>query len=205
MKVAFSMSIRKITKYSLLLFSFISIVAQADSVITVGVAPHGGYVILGGSVIPLKEVTLSAQMPGRVVSIAGDEGDRFKAGTVLLKLNNEDLLAKKTAVEAQLASAKDAVQNARVQYNRELWSPRVYNPRPMSGMAMPSMFDSFFNRNSFLVVMAIKASSDMQILLARVHRLWQPVHGYVRSNQSCAKLMPSYVIPLPSHHLTVLL
>ncbi len=143
------MSIRKIIKYSLLLFSFIPIVVQADSVITVGVAPHGGYVILGGSVIPLKEVTLSAQMPGRVVSIAGEEGDKFKAGTVLLRLNDEDLLAKKTAVEAQMASAKDAVQNAQVQYNRELWSPRVYNPRPMSGMAMPSMFDSFFNRNSF--------------------------------------------------------
>ena len=118
---------------------------QADQVVTVGVAPHGGYVILGGSVIPLKEVTLAAQMPGRVVSIAGEEGDEFKAGTTLVKINDDDLQAKKVAAEAALVSAQNALQNAQVQYNRELWNPRVYNPRPMSGMAFPSMFDGFFN------------------------------------------------------------
>ncbi len=122
-----------------------SVQAQADSVITVGVAPHGGYVILGGSVIPLKEVTLAAQMPGRVVSIAGEEGDEFTVGTELVSINDDDLQAKKSAAEAQLTSAQNAMQNAQVQYNRELWNPRVYNPRPMAGMGMPSMFDGFFN------------------------------------------------------------
>jgi len=127
--------------------------AQADTVITVGVASHGGAVILGGSVIPLKEVTLAAQMPGRVVSIAGEEGDEFAAGTELVKINDDDLQAKKSAAEAQLNSAQNAMQNAQVQYNRELWNPRVYNPRPMAGMGMPSMFDGFFNNmdnNNFM-------------------------------------------------------
>jgi multidrug efflux pump subunit AcrA (membrane-fusion protein) len=123
---------------------------QADNVITVGVAPHGGYVILGGSVIPLKEVTLAAQMPGRVINIAGEEGDKFKAGTELVKINDDDLQAKKQAAEAQLASTQNAMQNAQVQYNRELWNPRVYNPRPMAGMGMPSMFDGFFDDNDFM-------------------------------------------------------
>lgn len=121
---------------------------QADKVITVGVAAHGGAVILGGSVIPLKEVTLAAQMPGRIVSIAGEEGDEFTAGTELLKINDDDLQAKKTAAEAQLASAQNAMKNAQVQYNRELWNPRVYNPRPMAGMGMPSMFDGFFDNGA---------------------------------------------------------
>jgi len=119
--------------------------AQADTVITVGVASHGGAVILGGSVIPLKEVTLAAQTPGRVISIAGEEGDEFAAGTELVKINDDDLQAKKSAAEAHLNSAQNAMQNAQVQYNRELWNPRVYNPRPMAGMGMPSMFDGFFN------------------------------------------------------------
>ncbi len=136
---------RKLVKLPLFLLSFMSVVAHADSVITVGVAPHGGYVILGGSVIPLKEVTLSAQMPGRVVSIAGEAGDEFSAGVELLKINDDDLQAKKAAAQAQLESARNAMQNAQVQYNRELWNPRVYNPRPMAGMGMPSMFDGFFN------------------------------------------------------------
>lgn len=127
--------------------------AQADSIITVGVAPHGSNVILGGSVIPLKEVTLAAQMPGRIVSIAGEEGDEFNAGTELVKVNDDDLQAKKTAAEAQLSAAQNAMQNAQVQYNRELWNPSVYNPRPMAGMGMPSMFDGFFNNagdNNFM-------------------------------------------------------
>ncbi len=133
---------------SLTLLTGWSAQAQADNVITVSVAPHGGYVIMGGSVIPLKEVTLAAQMPGRVVDIAGEEGDEFTAGTVLVKINDDDLQAKKIAAEAQLASSQSAAQNAQVQYNRELWNPRVYNPRPMGGMAMPTMFDGFFDSDT---------------------------------------------------------
>ncbi len=133
---------------SLTLLTGWSAQAQADTVITVGVASHGGAVILGGSVIPLKEVTLAAQMPGRIISIAGEEGDEFAAGTLLVKINDDDLMAKKAAAEAQLATAQNSVQNAQVQYNRELWNPRVYNPRPMAGMGMPSMFDGFFDNET---------------------------------------------------------
>ena len=139
------MSIRNLVRSSLFFISFVSVVAQADSILTVGVAPHGGFVILGGSVIPLKQVTLAAQMPGRIETIAGEAGDEFSAGTELLSINDDDLQAKKAAAAAQLDAAQNAVQNAQVQYNRELWNPRVYNPRPMAGMGMPSMFDGFFN------------------------------------------------------------
>jgi len=132
---------------SLTLLAGWSAQVQADTIITVGVASHGGAVILGGTVIPLKEVTLSAQMPGRVVNIAGEEGDEFSAGDELVKINDDDLMAKKAAVEAQLVAAQNAMQNAQVQYNRELWNPRVYNPRPMAGMGMPSMFDGFFDND----------------------------------------------------------
>ncbi len=135
---------------SLTLLTGWSAQAQASNVVTVGVAPHGGYVILGGSVIPLKEVTLAAQMPGRVVTIAGEEGDEFKAGAELVRINDDDLQAKKQAAEAHLSSSQNAMQNAQVQYNRELWNPRVYNPRPMAGMGMPSMFDGFFDDNEFM-------------------------------------------------------
>ena len=119
--------------------------AEADNIVTVGVASHGGSVVLGGSVIPLKEVTFAAQIPGRVTSIAGEAGDEFTTNTELVKINDDDLQAKKSAAEAQLSAAQNEMQNAQVQYNRELWNPRVDNPRPMAGMGMPSMFDGFFN------------------------------------------------------------
>jgi multidrug efflux pump subunit AcrA (membrane-fusion protein) len=151
MKVVLGMSIisriRFPLYFSLTLLTGWSAQVQADNVITVGVAPHGGYVILGGTVIPLKEVTLAAQMPGRVVNIAGEEGEQFTAGAELVKINDDDLQAKKVAAEAQLVAAQNAMQNAQVQYNRELWNPRVYNPRPMAGMGMPAMFDGFFNNS----------------------------------------------------------
>ncbi|NNJ96403.1 MAG: efflux RND transporter periplasmic adaptor subunit [Gammaproteobacteria bacterium] len=130
---------------TLFLVGFTAINAQADSIVTVGVAPHGGYVILGGTVIPLKEVTLSAQIPGIVQTIAGEEGDSFTAGTDLVTINDDELQARKRSAEAQLGAAYTAMQNAQVQYTRELWNPSVYNPRPMGGMAMPTMFDSFFD------------------------------------------------------------
>ena len=148
-KVATGMPIFSRIKFffTLLLTVFIgwSVPGHADTVFTVGLAPHGGYVILGGSVIPLKEVTLSAQIPGRIVSIAGEEGDEFDTDTVLVKINDDDLKAQQSAAEARLDSAQNAMRNAQVQYNRELWNPSVYNPRPMAGMGMPSMFDGFFN------------------------------------------------------------
>ena len=90
----------KFLRISLFLFGFASVTAQADNIITVGVAPHGGYVILGGTVIPLKEVTLAAQIPGIVQTIAGEEGDSFNAGTVLVSINDDELQAKKRAAEA---------------------------------------------------------------------------------------------------------
>jgi len=127
------------------LIGFSAVTAQADNIVTVGVAPHGGYVILGGTVIPLKEVTLSAQIPGVVETIAGEEGDSFTAGAELVTINDDELQAKKRAAEAQISAAYTALQNAQVQYTRELWNPSIYNPRPMAGMAMPNMFDSFFD------------------------------------------------------------
>ena len=138
-------TIRKFPRIFFFLFGFTAISAQADNIITVGVAPHGGYVILGGTVIPLKEVTLSAQIPGIVQTLAGEEGDEFTAGAELVTINDDELQAKKRSAEAQLNAAYTGMQNAQVQYTRELWNPSVYNPRPMGGMAMPTMFDSFFD------------------------------------------------------------
>ena len=129
----------------LFIFGFIATTSHADNIVTVGVAPHGGYVILGGTVIPLKEVTLSAQIPGIVQTLAGEEGDSFSTGEALVTINDDELQARKRAAEAQLSAAYTAMQNAQVQYTRELWNPSIYNPRPMAGMGFPTMFDSFFD------------------------------------------------------------
>lgn len=99
---------------------------------------------MGGSVIPFKEVTLSAQVPGRIKSLAGIEGDAFESGTALVEIDDSELLAKRSAAYAQLAAADAELRNAGVQYNRELWSPQTKNA--MGGMGMPNLFDQMFTR-----------------------------------------------------------
>jgi RND family efflux transporter MFP subunit len=101
-------------------------------------------VSLGGTVVPYKEVTLAAQLPGRVVSIAGIEGDTFKEGALLVQLDEAELLAKRNAALAQLASAEAQWRNAGMQYSREVFSPQA--KQSPGGMGIPNLFDQMFTR-----------------------------------------------------------
>jgi multidrug efflux pump subunit AcrA (membrane-fusion protein) len=103
--------------------------------------------VLGGTVIPYKEVVLNAQMPGRVISISGSEGDNFKKNALLLSLDDDDLQAKRQAILSRIYSADSALRNARAQYNRELWSPQSRDVTRMPGMGVPGMFDNMFTKN----------------------------------------------------------
>ena len=98
---------------------------------------------VGGTVAAQKSVVLTAQIPGRIVSISGEEGDRFKQGSLLVKINDDELLARRQTAVAQFASAVSAVNNAGVQFHRQLASPSISNQTP-GGMGMPGMFDQIF-------------------------------------------------------------
>jgi len=129
------------------LLSLFSVQAQAWQLMTVEAAEFGSKIKIGGTVIPYKEVTLSAQVPGRIQYIAGSEGDYFQKNNLLLSIDDDDLVAKRSAALAQLANAESNLRNARVQYNRELISPRTESTGAMPGMGMPSLFDNLFTRN----------------------------------------------------------
>jgi len=102
-------------------------------------------VTLGGTVVPFRDVTLSAQIPGRVRTIAGSEGDSFKKGTVLVSIEDTDLLAKRESARAELAKAQSMFQNNNIQFARQ-----IHSGSPMAsdnmGMGMPRMFDRTFTR-----------------------------------------------------------
>jgi multidrug efflux pump subunit AcrA (membrane-fusion protein) len=109
------------------------------------VVQHGdtATVPIGGSVAAYRSVVLSAQLPGRVVDIAGEEGDGFEQNAILLRLNNDELLAQRRAAQAQQSSAYAALQNASAQYSRMLASPAASTQTP-GGFGMPGMFDQMF-------------------------------------------------------------
>ncbi len=116
-----------------------------EQYVTVQLSPYQSHVVLGGTVVPARQVTIAAQLPGRVEFIAGTEGDSFSADTALVALDDDELLAKRRAVLAQMGNADAALRNAGVQFTRELVSPQSRNT--MSGMGLPGMFDQMFTRN----------------------------------------------------------
>ena len=101
-------------------------------------------VSVGGTVIPYKEVTLAAQLPGRVKYLAGIEGDSYKKGDLLIALDDRELLANRQSIIAQIASADAQLRNVGVQYSREIWSPQSRSAP--GGMGLPNMFDQMFTR-----------------------------------------------------------
>lgn len=106
----------------------------------------GSSVTLGGTVVPYKQVTLTAQIPGRVEFISGTEGDRFAAQDILVAVDDDDLLAKRRAAVAQLNNAQTEIGNAQMQYSRELYSPQARSSYRSGGMGLPSMFDQMFTQ-----------------------------------------------------------
>ncbi len=142
------MLIKKLAIFSLLSGYLMSsgVVAQApeESVITVPSIPVGAAVSLGGTVVPYKEVTFSAQIPGRIESIAGEEGDHFESSAELIAINIDDLLAQRRSAWANLANAEAALRNAGVQYSREIISPYGGEANDSMG-GMGSMMKNFTN------------------------------------------------------------
>ena len=105
----------------------------------------GARATLGGTVVPHREVTLAAQLPGRVVYVIGEEGTRFRQRAVLVALGDDELLAQRNAAIADMNNALYAMRNSQVQYDRQLFSGKR-SPDTGMGMGLPNMFDQFFTR-----------------------------------------------------------
>ncbi|MCB1923239.1 MAG: efflux RND transporter periplasmic adaptor subunit [Gammaproteobacteria bacterium] len=102
-------------------------------------------VSFAGTVSADKTLQLSAQMPGRVIAIAGKEGDAFAAGTVLVEIDDTGLLARLESAIANRDAAAADIRNARIQLERELYSPRSNSAGSApGGMGMPAMMDQMF-------------------------------------------------------------
>jgi RND family efflux transporter MFP subunit len=98
-----------------------------------------------GTVSADKTLQLTAQMPGRIADIAGKEGDAFAENSILVELDDSALLARLEAAIANRDAAIADMRNARVQLDREIFSPRSNSSAAApGGMGMPAMMDQFF-------------------------------------------------------------
>ena len=124
-----------------------SVAAAEFETATVGVEEIGKMTTLSGTVVPYKEVSLAAQASGQVTFISGAEGDAFLQDAVLVTISDDSIQAQRRAAMADIANGQAGLNNAQVQYSRELISPRVNSITGMPGMGMPALFDQFFTRN----------------------------------------------------------
>ena len=97
----------------------------------------GGSATVGGTVIPFKEVTLSAQVPGRVTFIAGAEGHRAETAKCWSDRRRQPVQAQRRAAVSQVYQAEAALRNSYMQYSRELYSPRVNSVTGVPGHGHP--------------------------------------------------------------------
>jgi len=123
-----------------------SVVAQENQrsqIITVDGEDHQNTVAISGYVIPYKQVTFTAQLSGRVKYLAGQEGQMFQPGQILLAIDESELIAQRKSIQAQLMNTHAGFQNSQVQYNHNL-----YSPSSQTKNVMPAMFDQFFMNSS---------------------------------------------------------
>jgi HlyD family secretion protein len=80
-----------------------------------------------GTLKALHDVTLSAKIPGKVIQVAGREGDRISAGQIVVQLDPSDLSAQANQAQAALLGAQARLQQA-------ITSARLQNTQVDSGI-----------------------------------------------------------------------
>ena len=137
-------------------------------------------VSFAGTVSADKTLQLTAQTPGRIARIAGEEGDAFDSGTVLVELDDTALLARLEAAAASRDAAAADIRNARVQLQRELYSPRSNSAGSApGGMGMPAMMDqAFTNPMQSMMGMRNRGSERASDLVSAETQLAQATTRY---------------------------
>jgi RND family efflux transporter MFP subunit len=135
---------------------------------------------IAGTVIARKTAQLSAQLPGRVSLIAGQEGDRFATGTVLVALDDRAWQAKLDAAVASRDAALASIRNANAQWSRELASPQgSAGSQAPGGMGMPAMVDQMFtNPMQSFMGMRNRGAERGSDLVARETQIAQANNAY---------------------------
>ncbi|MDK9697553.1 MAG: efflux RND transporter periplasmic adaptor subunit [Siculibacillus sp.] len=115
------------------------------SFVEVGRMPATARLKLGGYVEPRVTVKLTAQAPGRVTFVAGQEGDRVGAGQVVVGLDDDALAPEYRSAWAALAGDMAAQQNAQTQLYHSIHGQPT---SPMGGPAQDAyerMMTPFYN------------------------------------------------------------
>lgn len=74
--------------------------------------------LVGEGVIEAKEVNINSKIPGKVIKIYVEEGQKVKTGDKLIEISSDELQAKKAQAEAAVSQAEAALKAAKEQLNQ---------------------------------------------------------------------------------------
>ena len=127
--------------------------AAHDQVVQVSQMPAAERVRLGGYVEPRLSLHLTAQAPGRVSYIAGQEGERVQAGQVVVALDDSALQPEYRAAWATLSAEMAKSENAQTQLYHNLYGARtspmggpLYDAYDRSTVPLYNMAQTFFGQ-----------------------------------------------------------
>lgn len=121
------------TKYTIPFFALIFLIVSCNNdhkkllenqnpiavtVKTAGDLANDHFITASGTIQAVHSANLSTRMMGFVTKIPVNVGDKVKKGEVLVAINNSDLSAKLSQVNASITEAKAAFTNAEKDYNR---------------------------------------------------------------------------------------
>jgi RND family efflux transporter MFP subunit len=85
---------------------------------TAGDSANNQFIAASGTIQAVNSANLSTRMMGYVTKIPVNIGDKVKEGQLLVAINNSDLIAKLSQVDASVTEATAAFINAEKDYNR---------------------------------------------------------------------------------------
>jgi len=80
--------------------------------IDLGISDGDGSVITASGIVEAKEISVGAEIGGKVRSVQVTEGDQVNSGEMLFSLNEETILAQHDQASAQLESARSTLSSA---------------------------------------------------------------------------------------------
>lgn len=111
-------------------------------------------VSIPGTVEPIRTVGVNAQVPGAVIEVAVEEGDRVEAGEVVARLDDRELRAQLRSAEASFAVAEAAYRRAEQLLARQVITQPEYEADQAAYAAARAQLDQLRTRVGFTEVRA---------------------------------------------------
>lgn len=107
-----------------------------------------------GTVEPIRTVTINSQLAGAVRSVAVQEGDAVRAGTLLARIDSRELEAQLTSARATLEVAKRAAERSEQLRRQEIITVAEYERDQAAHAAAQATYDQLRTRIGYATVRA---------------------------------------------------